>query len=308
MYYPPYGQPPFQYAAAPIPGNRWEARELRRKSSAVGYTMLVSFASMQVLSTILVLFIQKMGLIDLTKINNSFQGIDPIAYYLMYGIYAMASTVIPFAALLKISGVSFGEVLPFEHTGGITPACILMGMGGCMFANICTNILAANLESAGISPAAPPSPYENTLPSVLLYIVAFCAVPACVEEFAYRGVVLGLLRKFGDGFAIITSAILFGMMHGNLVQMPFAFIVGLILGYLVVRTGSLLPSILLHFFNNFYSCLLEILSYNMDTFAYTVFSYGSMILIFLLGFVALLFLLFKDLQFFSLPSSNSVLL
>lgn len=65
-----------------------------------------------------------------------------------------------------------------------------------------------------------------------------------------RGVVMQPLRKYGDWFAILTSAFVFALMHGNLVQAPFAFIAGIGLGYAVIASGSLWTGILIHLLNN----------------------------------------------------------
>ena len=87
----------------------------------------------------------------------------------------------------------------------------------------------------------------------LLSLLATAIVPALVEEFACRGLILGVLRKYGDGFAVLVSAILFGLMHGNFDQMPFALMVGLVLGYIVVKTESLWIAVAVHAANNFIS-------------------------------------------------------
>ncbi|MCQ2129376.1 MAG: CPBP family intramembrane metalloprotease [Bacteroidaceae bacterium] len=76
-----------------------------------------------------------------------------------------------------------------------------------------------------------------------------------VEELVFRGVILKhllLTRKFANGhwLAIAITAALFGLAHGNLAQMPHAFLLGLLLGWLYYRTGSILPSIALHLTNN----------------------------------------------------------
>lgn len=78
-------------------------------------------------------------------------------------------------------------------------------------------------------------------------------IPAIIEETVIRGIVMQPLRKYGDKFAIVASALLFAVMHGNMVQIPYTIIGGLLLGYLAVATGSLWPSIILHFINNMYS-------------------------------------------------------
>lgn len=51
-------------------------------------------------------------------------------------------------------------------------------------------------------------------------------------------------------WAIVVSSLIFGIVHGNWVQAPFAFVVGLALGWVYYHTGSLLPGILMHFVNN----------------------------------------------------------
>ena len=56
-------------------------------------------------------------------------------------------------------------------------------------------------------------------------------------------------KRYGVRFAIIFSAILFGIYHGNIVQTPFAFILGLLLGYITVSYG-LKYAIAVHIFNN----------------------------------------------------------
>lgn len=88
-----------------------------------------------------------------------------------------------------------------------------------------------------------------------LGVLSIAVVPAIIEETVIRGVIMQPLRKFGDKFAIVTSAILFACMHGNMVQIPYTVIGGLLLGYLAVATGSLWPSIILHFVNNLYSVI-----------------------------------------------------
>lgn len=88
----------------------------------------------------------------------------------------------------------------------------------------------------------------------LVSVAAIAVAPAVFEELLFRGVVLpALLRALGNWGAIFGSALLFGLIHLDLVnpgglfyRVPFAFAVGLGLGLLRVRTGSLLPSILAH--------------------------------------------------------------
>lgn len=69
------------------------------------------------------------------------------------------------------------------------------------------------------------------------------------EEILFRGLVLRTLEPFGRKFAILGSAFLFGIFHGNILQTPFAFAVGLILGYVTLEY-SIGWAIVLHTINN----------------------------------------------------------
>lgn len=85
-----------------------------------------------------------------------------------------------------------------------------------------------------------------------LGVVAITIMAPVVEELLFRGAIQGhLLRKWKKPlWAIVVSSLIFGIVHGNWVQAPFAFVVGLALGWIYYHTGSLLPGILMHFVNN----------------------------------------------------------
>lgn len=69
------------------------------------------------------------------------------------------------------------------------------------------------------------------------------------EEIIFRGFVLRSLMPYGKKLAIFGSAFLFGIFHGNLLQSPYAFLVGLVLGYVAVEY-SVLWAMVLHMINN----------------------------------------------------------
>lgn len=129
---------------------------------------------------------------------------------------------------------------------GIT--CIFLGcqVGVSLYASILEAILnafglsaMAALEAATIQ--------QNTL-SMFLY--ASLGAPIA-EELLFRGFIQRSLLPLGKKFAIFGSALLFGLFHGNLVQTPYAFLVGLVLGY-VTAEYSAWWAILLHMINNMF--------------------------------------------------------
>lgn len=85
------------------------------------------------------------------------------------------------------------------------------------------------------------------------------------EELLFRGVVLGSLLQWDrikgrPWLAIILSAALFGLAHMNPAQLPAALSMGLFFGWLFYRTGSLIPGIVLHVFNNSLPCIAGMIS------------------------------------------------
>ena len=93
------------------------------------------------------------------------------------------------------------------------------------------------------------------------FIVALLA--PVVEEMVFRGAVLRVLLPPTYHFslltshfspltsiAVIVSALLFALAHLNPAQMPHAFLIGILLGWLYLRTGSILPGIVYHWANN----------------------------------------------------------
>ena len=71
------------------------------------------------------------------------------------------------------------------------------------------------------------------------------------EEWMCRGMVLrGLLTKMKPVWAIVISALFFAVIHANPWQALNAFLIGLLMGYVYYKTGSLLLTMLIHFVNN----------------------------------------------------------
>lgn len=83
------------------------------------------------------------------------------------------------------------------------------------------------------------------------YFAVGLLAPVC-EELVFRGAVLrALLHGMSRHWvAIALSALLFALIHANPAQMPHAFLVGLLLGWLYYRTDSIVPGIVYHWVNN----------------------------------------------------------
>ena len=84
--------------------------------------------------------------------------------------------------------------------------------------------------------------------------VAVGILAPLAEEVVFRGAILrtllGIMSKKNHWVAIMISAAIFGVVHANLAQFINALLMGLLLGWMYYRTGSLVPGILLHWVNN----------------------------------------------------------
>ncbi|MCQ4922901.1 CPBP family intramembrane metalloprotease [Tissierella carlieri] len=85
--------------------------------------------------------------------------------------------------------------------------------------------------------------------AVGIFILQGIIVPI-VEEIVYRGTLLENLRKYGDSFAIVISALIFGMMHGH--RVVDIFFAGIFTGVVYVKSNQLSYSILMHLFINLF--------------------------------------------------------
>ena len=91
-------------------------------------------------------------------------------------------------------------------------------------------------------------------------------LPAVFEEFTHRGVAMDALKGRGNEMSmVLLSSLLFAAMHTNIIQFFFAFGGGLIMGFLVIKTGSIYPAMLLHFANNTFSHMESYASQHPDS-------------------------------------------
>lgn len=89
-----------------------------------------------------------------------------------------------------------------------------------------------------------------------------------LEEVLFRGAIQGyMMRYFKPWVAIICSALVFGIVHMNPVQVVYATCLGVIFGWIYYRTGSLLPVILGHVLNNSIATILTISGVEEESFA-----------------------------------------
>ena len=106
-------------------------------------------------------------------------------------------------------------------------------------------------------------PIYNNVGELLLWIAVGAILPATFEELTHRGLVLDALGDGGNEIVqVFVGGLLFALMHTNIMQFLYAFVGGCVMAFVVVKTGSILPAMLMHFVNNTYSHLSNYASQN----------------------------------------------
>ncbi|MBP3679472.1 MAG: CPBP family intramembrane metalloprotease [Bacteroidaceae bacterium] len=144
---------------------------------------------------------------------------------------------------VKFNLKSFGEVS--GKTIGLSIPLIVAGM---IFINLCSEFIGL------------PDMMQDTFRAMsrnVFGIISIAIMAPLVEELLFRGAIQGhLLRKgMKPVYAILIASAVFGIVHMNPIQIPFAFAIGMIFGWLYYRTGSVVPGIIGHFINNSIACI-----------------------------------------------------
>lgn len=105
----------------------------------------------------------------------------------------------------------------------------------------------------------PQIPVGGTIPELIISIFVIAVSAGICEEVLFRGVIIRGFERFGTSKSILFTAILFGLMHIDLQKIFATIALGVLIGFLVVRTNSLISGIFAHFLNN---ALATVLSYN----------------------------------------------
>ena len=211
-----------------------------------------------------------------------------------YTLYMLSMTAVSVISILgvslicaKFSGGMKACIRKYEKKTGLLDNFLLVvfGFSGCMTVNFILNLIATFLPIP-VGSEIPTA--ENTdIYTTMLMQLAVAVAPAICEEIAFRGFVMGSLSDFGDGFAILISSMFFGMMHTGISGILFAFSVGLLLGFIRKISGSLIPSMIVHFLNNAYSVLMIVLLKILDIEMLGIIS-GTFVFTMLLLFVVML--------------------
>jgi membrane protease YdiL (CAAX protease family) len=173
------------------------------------------------------------------------------------GIIAATAMSGSFAATgFAFSVVRFGAPLSslgFVKTKGIKPYAFAVGMWIIGLSVLLFWVQA--LVWLGVDYLVPPDTAQKALDeagdSIIVTIVLVGILGPIAEEIFFRGYVLpGLVKRFGVGWALLLSSLMFGMFHIDPGAIVPTFALGLALGWVYLKTGSIWPAMFAHGLHN----------------------------------------------------------
>ncbi len=223
------------------------------------------------------------------------------AQYWIQLITYILSYLIPFTLYAIIISMPAKVAMPMRAPRPLLAVSgLFIGLGASVAGSWATQGVYAVMSLFGVYPVSPDFSSPSEPVAAVLNIIMLTVAAPIIEELVFRGAIMQSLRRFGDVFAVVVSALIFALFHGNLVQAPNAFIMGLVLGFFVIKSGSLWVGILIHFANNLISTVYTELSTSLHVALQGLVYSGMQVIFCVLGVIGIAMLVFKTDKFFSL--------
>ncbi len=291
----------------PLTEEEIEKKEIKRKMTGIGTVLIITFALMQLWVFPFIIIGQLIGF--------SFESVYGLLEneYFLYATHIVSSLLcftIPFIILARTQKSTVSELVPLGRAEkGTALPFFLFGISICSLANIFSSAADSFFDNFlslfGLRYELSNDTDEKGLLIFILALLSTAVVPALVEEFGCRGIMFGLLKKHSEGFAIIVSSLLFAIIHGNFVQIPFAFMVGLALAVIRLKTGTLWVAVAVHFCNNLVSVIFEYVLYDLSQGVQNVIYFVYLMVCMLLGILGVLLIAKKSPEIFALEVNKN---
>ena len=185
--------------------------------------------------------------------TNPVLGISSDARKFLIGyLPCIIGDVVAIVIAMKTTNLKFKEDI---FTKNKSPKMfILLGTVSCigigMISGIIYTIYSTILKAEGVIIPAPDINFPAQRTYLILFLIYVCLLGPILEEIIFRGFILKSMQKYGNLTAIIVSSILFSMFHLNLVQFINPVLMGIVLAFIAIKSKSIVPSIIVHIFNN----------------------------------------------------------
>lgn len=274
------------------------AKKIRFASTMLGLCILIYLAVSYFIPTAASAIVMGFNIF----INGVYSmNISTTAKYVIELVSYILSYTVPFILYAVIISIPKKVAFPTKAPKpSIALSAVFIGLGVSVIGSWLSQGIYAFMSMFGVYPISPDFSSPSEPVAAVINIVMLTVAAPIFEEFVFRGAIMQSLRRFGDVFALVVSSILFALFHGNLVQAPNAFVMGLAIGFFVIKTGSVWTGVLMHFANNLCSTVFSELSLSapvaVQTMAYNILQVVYCILL----VMGIAILTFKTDNFFSI--------
>lgn len=251
---PQYGayQPPV-YAPPPwADPQKREQKELRKAASRLSLATAASIPLSTLLAALAGVFLALCGVSLSLPVGEGMSGMPPTVYYLFSSTMSFLTMVLPFALFIALGKRRLVDSILVEKTGLFNGILLsLAGLFICILMNIPANLLSSIFEEAGLNGASnTDTMVVNSTWDVITLLLSVVLVAPVAEEFAFRGVTVAVMRRWGDWPAVFFSGLIFAMAHYSFQAMPVVFTGGFVMALLYVWTRNIWVTVFVHFLNN----------------------------------------------------------
>ena len=227
-------------------------KEIKRRMSVSGWSVLI-YNLIVTVCTIGIMTVEVISKLTKGLISGDFVSIEKAVYQSAESAwgYILAGAIGLLILLLWkkprfFRREIFAKGAPMKGGSFFTILCVFIS--GQMLFQIVTTGLEFGLNCVGYTITNGLESLQTDPDNFSMFLYAGILAPI-TEEILFRGLVQRSLLPFGKKFAILLSSLTFGLFHVNLIQIPYAFAVGLILGY-VAAEYNIVWSMVLHVINN----------------------------------------------------------
>lgn len=280
------------------------ASDMRQDIFKIGASLCVFMPLCSILATAFLFIYSYITGVPDESLSDSFLKSD------FYPVYSIVVSIIPILVSIIILLIGFNRkftvaslkpAVSFKKFWAVTA----LGMGSILLGSNAAAITKALMDAFNLKTSEVTAP-EGAFQTVIFFITYIVIAPV-TEEILFRGIILERLRRYGDIFAVLSSAMMFSLLHGALQSFPSAFISGVFFALISIYSGSPLASMIVHAVNNALSVISIIIAQSASQ------EIASIVLVFGVYFLAGISLVAffklrkKSSDIFVLPFSEEVL-
>lgn len=238
-------------------------RNIREETGKMSVALIIFIVLQLVITGLVTAYLLLIARYKIAEINVFLA--TPTNMLPIQGIILVLGLGLPFIAYMYLFRLPVGETVPVRKMrAGNFVLLVIFGLGFSATVTYIGNVVSGRTFVTGGFTNSGNVLADNSGIGLLYSIICLCIIPALVEEFVFRGVILQTLRRRGgDTFAILTSALMCALVYSN-TQGLSEFFVSLLMGYLVVFSGSVLPAITVGLLRSGLSLAMTLLSMSVD--------------------------------------------